>query len=335
MRYSVGLPTCMEGLTYPVPFATHDEIIEIAKACERFGYDSVWGNDHMTTQRYVRQEFGDPPNYWEILISYAFICAATTKLRVGTSMLVLPMRRDIVVLAKQLATLDQLSGGRLEIGLGIGAYREEFEALHPNWKVHRGEMIVEGMTALRALFEQRTATFEGKFYEFRDVEMYPKPLQSPLPLYVGGNSPAGMERVAKHADGWIPACLAPDDFGQRMERVREMTVAAGRDPSTLEIAPQLACYVAKTREEAASQFERSQMFKHLESLNQSTLKDQGERSHIETNIIGSVDDCIAQTQAYKDAGATHILGLYFAVNSVEELIDQAQIYAEEVIPHIS
>ena len=78
MKYSVGLPTCMEGLTYPVPFATPDQVVEIAKRCEDFGYDSVWGNDHMTTQRYVRKEFSQPPNYWEILVTYAFVAAATT-----------------------------------------------------------------------------------------------------------------------------------------------------------------------------------------------------------------------------------------------------------------
>ncbi len=171
MKYSVGLPTCMEGMMFPVPFATPDQVVEVARRAEALGYDSVWGNDHMTTQQYVRGEFSEPPNFWDILITYAFVAAATTRLRVGTAMIVLPLRRDIVVLAKQIATLDQFSGGRLEIGVGIGAYREEFEALHPDWKVHRGDMVSEGIEALRTLFTERRASFEGKYYSFKDVDL--------------------------------------------------------------------------------------------------------------------------------------------------------------------
>ena len=77
MRFSVGLPTCMEGMMYPVPFASPDQLIDIAQYAEKLGYDSVWGNDHMTTQRYVREEFATPPNFWEILITLATIAANT------------------------------------------------------------------------------------------------------------------------------------------------------------------------------------------------------------------------------------------------------------------
>ncbi|MCC6195814.1 MAG: TIGR03619 family F420-dependent LLM class oxidoreductase [Burkholderiales bacterium] len=334
MKFSVGLPTGMEGLTYPVPFATPEQIIEIAKFCERLGYDSVWGNDHMTTQTYVRREFPEPPNYWEILVTYAFVCAATTTLRVGTSMLVLPLRRDIVVTAKQIATLDQFSNGRLEIGIGIGAYREEFHALHPGWEAHRGDMVTEGIQALRMLFSERRCTFEGKYYRFRDVELYPKPLQQTLPLLIGGNSVAGTERAGRYADGYIPACQSPKVFGEGVKRVREAAYAAGRDPDAIEMAPQLALYIARTHNEAVRRFEQTQMCKHLNSLAQSTLKDQGTRSHAESNIIGSVEECIERSNAYKEAGADHLLGLFIAANSYQELVDQIQLYAEEVMPHV-
>jgi alkanesulfonate monooxygenase SsuD/methylene tetrahydromethanopterin reductase-like flavin-dependent oxidoreductase (luciferase family) len=118
---SAGLPTGMEGLTYPIPFSDPETLIRIAQHAEKLGYHSVWGNDHMTTQHYVREEFPVPPRFWEPLMTYAFIAANTTTLRFGTGVLVLPMRRDIVVLAKQIATLDHFSGGRLEIGVGVGA----------------------------------------------------------------------------------------------------------------------------------------------------------------------------------------------------------------------
>src|SRR5436305_1554911 len=158
---SAGLPTGMEGLTYPIPFSDPSSLLRIAQHAEKLGYHSVWGNDHMSTQNYVRAEFSQPPRFWEILTTYAWLAAQTTTLRFGTGILVLPMRRDIVVTAKQIATLDHLSGGRLEIGVGIGAYREEFEALWPNSRAHRGDMVEEGVEALHTLFSGKDASFDG------------------------------------------------------------------------------------------------------------------------------------------------------------------------------
>jgi probable F420-dependent oxidoreductase len=334
MKYSVGLPTCMEGMMFPVPFATPDQVVEVARRAEALGYDSVWGNDHMTTQQYVRGEFAEPPNFWDILITYAFVAAATTRLRVGTGMIVLPLRRDIVVLAKQIATLDQFSGGRLEIGVGIGAYREEFEALHPDWKVHRGDMVSEGIEALRTLFTERRASFEGKYYSFKDVEMFPKPRQARLPLHIGGNSPAGVERAARYADGWLPACLPVDTLRDSVERLKELAAGHGRDPAAFEIAPQYAVYVGTTHEEAVAKYRQSQMCKHFDSLSASTLKGQGGMDHCGINLIGDASGVIAKAEALKAAGATHLMGLYFAVNTVPELLEQMQVFAEEVIPDV-
>ena len=172
-------------------------MIRIAQHAEKLGYHSVWGNDHMTTQNYVRAEFPVPPRFWEPLITYAFVPPNTTTLRLGTGVLVLPMRRDIVVLAKQIATLDHFSGGRLEFGVGVGAYREEFEALRPDSKAHRGDMVEEGVQALQAAVPERTASFDGKYYSFKDVELFPKPLQKKLPIYFGGNSANHIRRVAE------------------------------------------------------------------------------------------------------------------------------------------
>src|ERR1700758_783920 len=186
--FSVGFPTGMEGLTYPIPFSNPEDLVRVARHAESLGYHSVWGNDHMSTQHYGRAEFPVPPRFWEPLVTYAYLAAHTSTLRFGTGVLVLPMRRDIVVTAKQIATLDHLSNGRVEIGVGIGAYREEFEALNPDVQVHRGEMVEEGVKALRLLFSERDVSFEGKYYKFKDVELFPKPLQKDLPIYFGGNN---------------------------------------------------------------------------------------------------------------------------------------------------
>jgi probable F420-dependent oxidoreductase len=335
MLVSAGLPTGMEGLTYPIPFSEPEAVIRIAQHAEKLGYHSVWGNDHMTTQNYVRAEFPVPPRFWEPLMTYAFVAAATTTLRFGTGLLVLPMRRDIVVAAKQIATLDHFSGGRFELGIGIGAYREEFEALNPGAAGRRGDMVDEGLQAFKLLFSERVASFDGRYYKFRDVELAPKPLQSKLPIYVGGNNANNLTRVVKYgADGWLPAAVPLERLRRDVQTLHELAHQAGRDPRTIAVAPQYIVHVAKTREAALARFRQSQMNKHLTSLRKSTLKEQSTLSHEDINLIGTPAVIIERALALKAAGVTHLLGLYFAANTVAELLDQMQMFAEDVVPHI-
>ena len=333
LRISAGLPTGMEGLTYPIPFSDPETIIRIAQAAEKFGYDSVWGNDHMTTQNYVRAEFPVPPRFWEPLMVYAFVLSNTKTLKVGTGILVLPMRRDIVVTAKQITTLDHFGKGRLEIGVGIGAYREEFKALQPDCKLERGDIVEEGLQALRLLFAERVATFEGKYYRFKDVELYPKTYQKRIPIYVGGNNANNVRRAVAWGDGWLPAGIEVDRLGALVIQMREMAQRAGRDPKTIEIAPQFVVHLGKTREAARARYHESQMSKHLTSLSKSTLKEQTASSE-DINLIGSVEEVIEKAMAFRKAGVTHFLGLYFAANSADDLVDQMQMFAEEVMPKI-
>jgi probable F420-dependent oxidoreductase len=332
--FSVGFPTGMEGLTYPIPFSDPQELIRIAQHAEALGYHSIWGNDHMTTQHYVRAEFPVPPRFWEPLVTYAFLAAHTKTLKFGTGVLVLPMRRDIVVTAKQIATLDHLSNGRVEIGVGIGAYREEFEALNPDGQVHRGEMVEEGVKALRLLFSERDVSFEGKYYKFKDVELFPKPLQKNLPIYFGGNNREHLRRTATSGDGWIPAGLPLQTLRPMVDELKQMTEAAGRDFSKLQIAPQYVVHLGRDQNKAVARYRESQMFKHFESLKKSTLKQQASIKSEDINLVGSIETVVERAQAFRDAGVTHFLGLFFAANSVNELMDQMQMFAEEVRPKI-
>jgi alkanesulfonate monooxygenase SsuD/methylene tetrahydromethanopterin reductase-like flavin-dependent oxidoreductase (luciferase family) len=113
---------------------------------------------------------------------------------------VLPFRHP-VVLAKQIATLDRLSGGRLTVGVGIGAYREEFEAMWPGRRLNRGAYAAEALESLRVLFTERRASYQGSWVSFDDVESHPKPVQSPLPVLSGGNAPGSRRRAATLATG--------------------------------------------------------------------------------------------------------------------------------------
>jgi probable F420-dependent oxidoreductase len=334
MRVSAGLPTGMEGLTYPIPFSDPENVIRIAQAAETFGYDSVWGNDHMTTQNYVRAEFPVPPRFWEPLVTYAFVLSETKKIKVGTGILVLPMRHDIVVAAKQICTLDHFGKGRLELGVGIGAYREEFKALQPDATIDRGDIVDEGLQALNLLFSQRVASFDGRYYKFKDVELFPKPFQKKLPIYVSGNHANNIERTVRWADGWLPAGMHVDRIRSGVKSLREQAEKAGRDWKSIEVCPQFIVHLGKTREQAVESFRKSQMNKHLVSLSKSTLKGQGTATHEEINLIGTPGEVVEKALAFKEAGVTHLLGLYFAANSVPELLDQMQLFAEEVMPRV-
>lgn len=330
MRFGVGLPTCTEGMMYPVPFASPADVVRIAVEAEALGYYAVMGNDHMTTQRYVRDEYRDPPNFYEPLITYSVLAPQTSRIRLMTGVIVLPMRAP-VVLAKQVATLDQFSGGRVLLGVGVGAYREEFEAVAPGQPAHRGRMLEEHLRALRLLFTQRRATFRGRYYAFEDVELYPKPLQHPLPVYVGGNAAEHHRRVARYADGWLPAALTPDEVAAGLARVREFAWEQGRDVSHMDVAVQLGVSIAPTREQAIERFEASQLYRHLVSLKSSTMRHQAVASFAERNLLGTPDDIRRQVEAYRAAGVTHLAGLLFVANTVEEFLDRLRLFGREVV----
>ena len=157
MKFSISLPTGFEGVMYPIPFVDPSDFVRMAKLCERLGYHSVWGNDHMTTQNYVRAEFPVPPRFWEPLVTYAFVLSETKKIKVGTGILVLPMRHDIVVAAKQICTLDHFGKGRLELGIGIGLRVPHYEHIFANkptvdwFEIISENYMVDGGRPLRML----------------------------------------------------------------------------------------------------------------------------------------------------------------------------------------
>jgi probable F420-dependent oxidoreductase len=319
-------------MMYPVPFAKPSDILPTALLCEELGFDSVWGNDHMTTQRYVQQEFADPPNFFEPLITFSYCAAQTTRLRFATGIIVLPMR-NMPVLAKQVATLDQLSGGRLILGVGAGAYREEYEALFPDARgVRRGTIVDEGMQALRLLFTERKATFRGSAVHFEEVECFPKPVQDPMPIYAGGNHPEVRRRAGQYGQGWMPAVLSPEEIARGIEDVHRAAAAAGPDGAAIDIAPQFAVSIGRTRDEADRRFRGSQLFKHLESLKKSTLREQT-GGFEQRNLIGSPEEISERIRVYERAGVTTCSGMLFVAGSVGEMREAIELFGREVLPN--
>lgn len=332
MRFGLGVPTGTEGLMYPVPYADIDQAVHLAVEAERLGFESVWGNDHVTTQHYVRAEFEQAPRYYDVLTYLAFVAARTDRVRLATAIMVLPFRHPVVA-AKQLATLDRLSGGRVVAGVGIGAYREEFEAMSPGERLHRGEHAEESVQALIALLGERRSSFEGRWVSYRDVESSPLPVQRPLPLLSGGNAAGSRERAARYCHGWLPACLTPGEVGSGLADIRATADRAGRAlTADFEVALQVGVCLGATREQAQRRFEASQLANHMRSLSGSTLKDRSSGGFAARNLIGTPDDVAERIAAYAEAGVTTMAALLFAVDTVEETLEMMETFSRDVLP---
>lgn len=331
-NFGLGIATGTEGLMYPIPYSSAREVVDLSIYAEKLGFHSVWGNDHITSQDYVREQFGQAPRYYAPLITLAAIAERTTTLKIATALLVIPFRNPLVM-AKEIATLDHLSGGRLLLGVGLGAYREEFEAEFGD-KSHemvRGQMLDESLDIMHKLFTEDNVTVKGKYFDIQNGQSFPHPVQDPFAFYFGGNSSNSYRRVAKWGTGWLPALLTPDEVKSGVAALKEACDAVGRDVSTIDVAPQLSVSIAKTHEEAIERWEKSQIYRHSCSLGKSTMKGKDATNYMERNLIGSVDEVKAQVERYIEAGVTTFSALIFADSTLEETRDHMQFFAEEII----
>ena len=329
MRFSIQLPTCTEGLVNPIPFARPEDFVRLAQAAERLGYDAVWGNDHITAAPYVRTKWSEPPNFYEVLITLATVGAHTRRVRLGTAVLVLPLR-DPVLLAKQVATLDQLTGGRVVLAVGLGAYREEFEAQWPRRaKARRGDLLDEGLHALRLLLTERTASHAGAHYAFEKLELHPKPVQRPLPIYIGGHNEAAVARAARLGQGWLPGWRPLAEITSRTALLRRLTSEAGRDPREVEAAVQFTLHLGRTPEAASARYRATGMVQHRRSLAHSGRDPALAEAN---NLIGSPESVGEKIAFLREAGVDHLCALQFPHDTVGEMLEQMEWFARDVMP---
>jgi alkanesulfonate monooxygenase SsuD/methylene tetrahydromethanopterin reductase-like flavin-dependent oxidoreductase (luciferase family) len=222
------------------------------------------------------------------------------------------------------------------LGVGLGAYREEFERLRPrDSRVNRAELMDESVQILRLLFEERSASFEGKHHAFSEIQLAPKPVQRPLPMYIAGNDAAGVRRAARWGQGWFPAAMGIDDLKRGIDVLGEECERIGRDPLEVAIAPQLTCGIGRTHEAGLAQFRRSRMYTHLQTLSASTLKQQDLSKLEETNLVGSTEEIVGKIKRLEEVGVSMLAAMSFTSNSYEEMLDDMALFAEEVIPAFS
>lgn len=233
------------------PCSTGDFIRRSARAAEKAGFASFWAGDHVllfgaypeSPYPYagVNPAWGDPPiadprlPLYEPVMAMAWAAAATETIEVGSSILILPQRNP-VVLAKELSVLDEFSGGRVVLGAGVGWCKEEMDAIGADWKT-RGKRTDEYIDAMRTLWRDDAAQFNGPTVQFKDAYMYPRPVRpGGIPVMIGGDSEIAQKRVARTGDGWLAFNLPVDEAPARVGRLKELTREAGRDPDALRIS---------------------------------------------------------------------------------------------------
>ena len=233
------------GLAFASSVGTDaDSALEICRRAEALGFESVWGGEHVIRPKRIASDYpytddGKMPGEPETpipdpLIWLAYVAAAAPSLRLGTCILILPQRNPLV-LAKELATLDQLSGGRVELGIGVGWLQEEFEALGVPFE-RRGARNDEYVAALRALWSGPEAEFHGEFVDFDPVTCSPRPLQARLPIIVGGDTPQALRRAARLGDGYFPGTSDPQTLAKLIAELRAEEASRGRAPGEIEVS---------------------------------------------------------------------------------------------------
>jgi probable F420-dependent oxidoreductase len=238
-----GLRYCNIG-----PLSQREPALELAAFAEQAGFESLWTIEHVVIPADYRSaypysddgRFGWPEDldYPDPVMWLATIAGATERIRLGTAIVILPQRNP-VVLAKELATLDAMSGGRLLFGVGVGWLAEEFAAIGVPFE-ERADRTDESIEVLRTLWADAEASFDGRWTCLDKALMYPKPVQRVagrpgIPVLVGGHSRAAARRAGRLGDGFFPARATPDDLGPLLEVVRSSAAEAGRDPDAIEI----------------------------------------------------------------------------------------------------
>src|SRR5215510_9693590 len=210
LKFSTGLPNGREGRQHPVGSVTPEWLGRIATLVEELGYHALWPNEFFNTEPRVWARYADPPTLLDPIVTLTHVAALTRRIRLVPSTIVLPLHEPIL-LSRQIASLDVFSGGRVTLGVGLGGSLAGYRQLRGTLeRPNRGRMIDEFIPALRALWTERSATFQGQYTSFEQVETHPKPLQDPLPIFFAGHAEGVFRRIAAYGQGWINSFALPD-----------------------------------------------------------------------------------------------------------------------------
>ena len=321
------------------PLASPESIVKVAKESDSLEFDSIWVHDHLTWTEEIHRThissgseealtLNDHPDFYEAMTTLAYLAGVVSRARVGMACLMLPCRNPVYA-AKQVASLDVMSGGRLDLGVGIGSpatiHSREYEVMGVDRRV-RGKICDDYIRAMKCIWTTHPSTYEGEFVRFTNAEIYPKPRQKPHPpLWVGGWTEAAMKRTARLGDGWLPAWLKPRDIGDRFQRVREMAATLGRDPNQIHLGIEVYVSIdqdAKKAQENAMATFRASRGTYERTMTMEFLQD--------VSLIGSPEQICEQVLAYAEAGVSHFEAK-FIYSDLGRLSEMMQLFSGEVL----
>jgi len=293
MRFGIALPNFR-------PFGTRRALVEIAQQAETLGYDSIWATDVVVQTRSAEDErFA---YCLEALTLTAHLAALTTRIQLGVSVLVLAQRSPVLV-AKEVATLDCLSEGRLVLGVGAGYHEMQFRWLGAEF-TRRGQRLDEYIRVMRELWTASAPRFEGQYVAFSDVAFLPRPVQPEgPPIVIGGSSAGALRRVARLGDGWHPTGLTPAQFETGMKQIRAL---------------------ANERRVEGSLRIRTVVDRRLDAR-------LGEDSVAQVSLDGSPLELRARIAEYQAAGVEQLVA-YFEADDLESTVRDMRRFATEVCP---
>ena len=295
MRYGICLPNYTE-------LATPDAIEAAASVAERLGWEAVWTTDHVLVDH-----GGASAEYrtvYDAILTLGWLAARHPGVRLGTSVIVMPQRNAVIV-AKELASLDRLSGGRVIAGLGVGWNRKEFANLGVAERFHeRGAYLNETIALWRHLWSGSSEPFAGRFHPLTDYVFGPPPPQgASLPIWTGGRAEAALIRAGRLADGYHSSATGPETYAERVPVIRVAAEAAGRP------MPVLSARVRVAFDDPVGAAGGSYAMR------------------------GAADDVVAEVRKFAALGVEH-LALWFAAPTPEAMVAAAERFAAEVAPNV-
>lgn len=275
---------------------------------ERSDVDSIWLSDRLSS----------PAPVPEVMTTLAAIAARTTRLKFGPSVVVLPYRTPVVA-AKEMATVDWLSQGRLFPAVGVGVeLPREFDASGVPF-AERGRRTDEAIRVMRLLWTQDEVTFQGDFYKLDRVSIFPKPWQTPPPIWIGGKSEAAMRRTARLGDGWIPSFITPDEMRAGVQKVHDLAGAAGRQVPEDHFGTLINYAIADSE---ATALALAQPYVPRGRVDEATMR--------QCTAFGPAGRLIEKVEEYVKAGASKFI--LRPLCPPDRMLDQLALVGEQVCP---
>lgn len=335
------------GIRLPVagPLASRDAIVTTARRVEELGYDAVWVHDFIAWTQFQDQHHVScgsveaveaagpdaPPLFFESLSNLAFLAGITSRVRLGIAVLCLPYRNPVIA-AKQVATIDQLSEGRVILGIGVGAaqttHNVDFEVLGVSRKT-KYSMTRDYLSAMIAIWTQDRPSHEGDFISFPETEIYPKPKQRPHPpIWVGGGGPKSVEIAAEFATGWLPPWISPEAYPERIADLKAAAALKGRAEVEYDIATEV--YACIDTSDAVAQRNAART---TGVLPEGFADDATADAIADAGLIGSPERIAEKLRRYVEAGVKHY-EIKFIYRSIPHLLEQLELFAAEVVPSV-